>query len=191
MKRPVEQSITGAPVFSKKRGHLDLLATSCRTLEPQLLMPRSDWRKIQRRMSYAMQRDGARVRTPSQEARDSRQSRRAARQQASLETDIDSSEDSPQDNMSMNSNNAFPSFLDNNSRGPPSQQVNGNGGPMNGVNLSMPMNAGHQMDVNMLYQKVLELSEVLKENRDRTQGIVAGAEELAVRLATYTRRCLA
>lgn len=51
---------------------------------------------------------------------------------------------------------------------------------MNGMNLSMPMNAGHQMDVNMLYQKVLELSEVLKENREQTQGIVAGAEELAV-----------
>ncbi|KAL8721846.1 MAG: hypothetical protein Q9225_001560 [Loekoesia sp. 1 TL-2023] len=85
--------------------------------------------------------------------------------------------------MAMNSNNAFPSFLDNNSRGPPSQQVNGNGGPMNGMNLSMPMNAGHQMDVNMLYQKVLELSEVLKENREKTQGIVAGAEELATRAA--------
>lgn len=51
---------------------------------------------------------------------------------------------------------------------------------MNGLNLSMPMNAGHQMDVNMLYQKILELSEVLKENREKTQGIVAGAEELAV-----------
>lgn len=55
---------------------------------------------------------------------------------------------------------------------------------MNGLNLSMPMNAGHQMDVNMLYQKVLELSEVLRENREKTQGIVAGAEELAVSMPT-------
>ncbi|KAL8751022.1 MAG: hypothetical protein Q9184_006209 [Pyrenodesmia sp. 2 TL-2023] len=86
-------------------------------------------------------------------------------------------------NNANNASNAFPSFLDNNARGPPSQQVNGNGGPMNGMNLSMPMNAGHQMDVNMLYQKVLELSEVLKENREQTQGIIAGAEELATRAA--------
>lgn len=139
-------------------------------------MPRSDWRTIQRKMSYAMQREGARARNH----RESGESRRTARQAASLETDIGSSEDPPQDTMAMNSNNIFPSFLENNSRGPPSQQVNGNGGPMNGLNLSMPMNAGHQMDVNMLYQKVLELSEVLRENREKTQGIVAGAEELAV-----------
>ncbi|KAL8932865.1 MAG: hypothetical protein Q9216_006637 [Gyalolechia sp. 2 TL-2023] len=130
-------------------------------------------------MSYAMQREGGRVRNH----RESRESRRTTRQAASLETDIGSSEDPSQDTPTMNSNNAFPSFLDNNSRGPPSQQVNGNGGPMNGLNLSMPMNAGHQMDVNMLYQKVLELSEVLRENREKTQGIVAGAEELATRAA--------
>lgn len=59
---------------------------------------------------------------------------------------------------------------------------------MNGLNLSMPMNAGHQMDVNMLYQKVLELSEVLKENRERTHGIVAGAEELAVCLSSKSTK---
>ena len=54
--------------------------------------------------------------------------------------------------------------------------VNGNGAAMNGL----PMIAGQQMDVNFLYQKVIELSEVLRENRERTQGIIAGAEELAV-----------
>ena len=59
-------------------------------------------------------------------------------------------------------------------------QVNGNGANMNGMNVGMPMSAGQQMDVNMLYQKVIELSEVLKENREKTAGIVAGAEELAV-----------
>lgn len=48
------------------------------------------------------------------------------------------------------------------------------------MNVGMPMNAGQQMDVNLLYQKVVELSEVLKENREKTQGIVLGAEELAV-----------
>ncbi|KAL9592615.1 MAG: hypothetical protein Q9179_006541 [Wetmoreana sp. 5 TL-2023] len=121
-------------------------------------------------MSHAMQRDPAQRR---------RESRRNARQLPSLDIDTAFSEDA-QDTMATNSNNLFPSFLDNNTRGPPSQQINGNGGPMNGMNLSMPMNAGHQMDVNMLYQKVLELSEVLRENREKTKGIVAGAEELAV-----------
>lgn len=133
-------------------------------------------------MSVAMKRDGARIRRQIQESRDTRESRESRRtnRQPLPEADLESSEESPQETMSINSNNAFPSFLDNNTRGPPTQQVNGNGGPMNGMSLSMPMNAGHQMDVNMLYQKVLELSEVLKENREKTQGIIAGAEELAV-----------
>ena len=61
---------------------------------------------------------------------------------------------------------------------------NGNGAGMNGMSVAMPMNAGQQMDVNMLYQKVVELSEVLKENREKTQGIVSGAEELAVSACT-------
>ena len=103
-------------------------------------------------------------------------------------------------------NNMFPSFLDTNSsnssnsgsntsmqRSSPlapqqqQNQVNGTGSGMNGIGGGMssgmgglPMNAGQQMDVNMLYQKVVELSEVLRDNRERTQGIVAGAEELAV-----------
>lgn len=147
-------------------------------------MPRSNWPKI-KNMSVAMKRDGARVRHQIQE---SREARRTTRQNLSLETNIESSEDAPQDNMSVNSNNIFPPFLDNNTRGAPSQQVNGNGGPMNGMNLNMPMNAGHQMDVNMLYQKVLELSEVLKENREQTQGIIAGAEELAVCILSIPSR---
>ncbi|KAI4139595.1 MAG: hypothetical protein L6R39_006207 [Caloplaca ligustica] len=136
-------------------------------------------------MSVAMKRDGARIRRQIQESRDTRESRESRRtnRQPLPEADLESSEESPQETMSINSNNAFPSFLDNNTRGPPTQQVNGNGGPMNGMSLSMPMNAGHQMDVNMLYQKVLELSEVLKENREKTQGIIAGAEELATRAA--------
>ena len=89
-----------------------------------------------------------------------------------------------------NNLNHYPSFLDNAAMNLPTngprpspspmasqgQQANGNG---NGVN-AMPVMAGQQMDVNFLYQKVLELSEVLKENREKTQGIVNGAEDLAV-----------
>lgn len=103
-------------------------------------------------------------------------------------------------NNSNTANNMFPTFLEspvtgNNNMGgvprlapsPIAQQPqhpvnnsNGNGAGMNGMNVGIPMNAGQQMDVNMLYQKVVELSEVLKENREKTQGIVSGAEELAV-----------
>ena len=66
------------------------------------------------------------------------------------------------------------------------QQVNGNamngfGGP--GTGPGLPMSAGQQMDVNMLYQRVLELGEVLRENRERTGGIIQGAEELSTRAA--------
>ena len=69
---------------------------------------------------------------------------------------------------------------------PPHQvNSNGNGAGMNGMNLGMPMSAGQQMDVNMLYQKVVELSEVLRENREKTHGVVSGAEELAVSACTF------
>lgn len=63
-------------------------------------------------------------------------------------------------------------------------QPNGNGAGMNAMNVGIPMSAGQQMDVNLLMQKVLELSEVLKENREKTAGIIAGAEELAVSNST-------
>lgn len=87
-----------------------------------------------------------------------------------------------------NSTNIFPSFLDSSSPNPGSagrlnplpmaqqQNANGNANGMNG----MPMIAGQQMDVNFLYQKVVELSELLRENREKTQAIVNGAEDLAV-----------
>ena len=48
----------------------------------------------------------------------------------------------------------------------------------------MPMAAGQQADVNFLFQKLVELSEVLKDNRDKTAGIIAGAEELTVSIFT-------
>ncbi|KAL8645485.1 MAG: hypothetical protein Q9226_007281 [Calogaya cf. arnoldii] len=134
-----------------------------------------------------MQRDTPLTTTPAQRrlsrAAQARESRRSTHQLPAVETEAELSEEPANEAMSVNSNNLFPSFLDNNSRAPPAQQVNGNAGPMNGMNLNMPMNAGHQMDVSMLYQKILELSDMLKENREQTQAIVAGAEELATRAA--------
>lgn len=81
-------------------------------------------------------------------------------------------------------NNVMPRLIASPLSQQPQHQItnnsNGNGVGMNGLNMGMPMNAGHQMDVNMLYQKVVELSEVLKENREKTQGIISSAEDLAV-----------
>ncbi|KAJ5985872.1 hypothetical protein N7499_007838 [Penicillium canescens] len=51
------------------------------------------------------------------------------------------------------------------------------GGGMGGMG-GMPMNAGHQMDLHHLYEMVVELSDVLKNNRDVTKNIVANAEEI-------------
>lgn len=63
-----------------------------------------------------------------------------------------------------------------------SQQGQSNANGNNGAALNgLPIAAGSQMDVNFLYQKVFELSEVLRENREKTQSIVGAAEELAVR----------
>ncbi|KAI2790983.1 hypothetical protein POX_c03836 [Penicillium oxalicum] len=56
----------------------------------------------------------------------------------------------------------------------PTPQVNGGGPGASG----MPMNAGHQMDLHHLYEMVLELSEVLKNNREVTKSIVSSAEEI-------------
>ena len=63
--------------------------------------------------------------------------------------------------------------------GSPQGQGNANGNTGPAMN-ALPMAAGTQMDVNFLYQKVVELSEVLRENREKTQSIVGAAEELAV-----------
>ena len=96
----------------------------------------------------------------------------------------------------MNNPNMFPAFLDN-SPGPTRQspspmaqhqvnaQVNGAGmNGMNGMNVALPMNAGHQMDLNVLFNQVEELSQLLRENREKTQAIIASAEELAVSFCT-------
>ena len=98
--------------------------------------------------------------------------------------------------MSLSQNHSLNAYLDNVSSGmqrqapspiSPQQPMNTNaanggngGGGMNGMGVGMPMSAGQQMDINFLYQKLTELGEVLKDNREKTQGIVASAEELAV-----------
>ncbi|KAJ5937978.1 hypothetical protein N7454_004320 [Penicillium verhagenii] len=58
----------------------------------------------------------------------------------------------------------------------PAAQVNGGG--MAVMNGNGPMNAGHQMDLHHLYDMVLELSDVLKNNREVTKNIVSSAEEI-------------
>ena len=58
-----------------------------------------------------------------------------------------------------------------------------NGGGMGGLGVGLPMNAGQQMDLNHLYDMILELSEVLKNNRDMTKNIVTSAEDLMVWLS--------
>jgi hypothetical protein len=44
-----------------------------------------------------------------------------------------------------------------------------NGGGMGAMGAAIPMNAGHQMDLHHLYEMVVELSDVLKNNRDVTK----------------------
>ncbi|KAI9838394.1 MAG: hypothetical protein M1819_005663 [Sarea resinae] len=96
------------------------------------------------------------------------------------------------DGMSMN----FPSFLDSPSPGmpnninqlprapvspAPSQHAQVNGvGAMAGMG-GFPTNAGHQMDLNHLWNTVQELSTVLDNNRAQTQHIVSRVDELRTR----------
>ncbi|OAL69766.1 hypothetical protein A7D00_5805 [Trichophyton violaceum] len=66
---------------------------------------------------------------------------------------------------------------------PPSPAMMNGTPAMPAMNASFPMNAGHQMDLNHLYAMVNELSEVLKNNRDLTSGIIKSAEDIARRAA--------
>lgn len=59
-------------------------------------------------------------------------------------------------------------------------QVNGGGAIAGAMANGLPMNAGHQMDLNHLYEMVVELSDVLKHNREMTRGIITSAEEIMV-----------
>lgn len=99
-------------------------------------------------------------------------------------------------NMSLNSGSSpssgmFSGYVENpnNVGNVPRQSISGgmphtagqvNGGAMPGMNGGLPMNAGHQMDLQQLYDMVLELSDVLKNNRDMTKNIVTSAEDLMV-----------
>jgi hypothetical protein len=97
--------------------------------------------------------------------------------------------------MAINSNaNMYSNFLENSTsstnlaalpRQAPSpttqhQPNQANGGAMAGMNVGMPMNAGQQMDLNHLYEKVQELSDVLRTNREKTKVIIKSAEEVMV-----------
>ncbi|GAM42940.1 hypothetical protein TCE0_044f17354 [Talaromyces pinophilus] len=55
---------------------------------------------------------------------------------------------------------------------------NGMGNNNNMMMNGLPMNAGHQMDLNNLYDMVVEFSDILKNNREMTRGIVQSAEEI-------------
>ncbi|CEO58981.1 hypothetical protein PMG11_03673 [Penicillium brasilianum] len=86
-------------------------------------------------------------------------------------------ENSPTSNMgSMQRQSPNPAYPH------PAPPVNGGGAGAGGMvaamNASMPMNAGHQMDLHHLYEMVMELSEVLKNNREVTKSIVTSAEEI-------------
>lgn len=43
-----------------------------------------------------------------------------------------------------------------------------------------PASAGHQLDLNHLWQQVQQLSEVLARNRESTEGLVKKADEIRV-----------
>jgi hypothetical protein len=107
--------------------------------------------------------------------------------------------------MSLNSGNGggqgsgvFSNYVDNSANSMPRQPMSPatphaspgqvNGGGMPGMSGGMPMNAGHQMDLHHLYEMVLELSEVLKNNREVTKSIVTSAEEVMVRASLPAQR---
>jgi hypothetical protein len=57
---------------------------------------------------------------------------------------------------------------------------NGSNGQNNGANYASPLPAGHQQDLNYLYQQIQELSEVLKSNRQRTAELARIAQDAEV-----------
>jgi hypothetical protein len=57
--------------------------------------------------------------------------------------------------------------------------ANTNGGA-NGANYSSPLPAGHQQDLNYLYEQIQELSNLLKINRARTAELTKRAEQAEV-----------
>lgn len=63
----------------------------------------------------------------------------------------------------------------------PGSYTNANGA-VNGTSYSSPLPAGHQQDLNYLYEQIQELSNVLKINRARTAELTKRAEQAEVRL---------
>jgi hypothetical protein len=63
---------------------------------------------------------------------------------------------------------------------------NGSNGQNNGANYASPLPAGHQQDLNYLYQQIQELSEVLKSNRQRTAELARIAQEAEVCFKRYS-----
>lgn len=59
----------------------------------------------------------------------------------------------------------------------PASYVNGAG---NGANYASPLPAGHQQDLNYLYEQIQELSNLLKINRTRTAELTKRAEQAEV-----------
>lgn len=53
-------------------------------------------------------------------------------------------------------------------------------GAVNGVNYTSPLPAGHQQDLNYLYEQIQELSNLLKLNRARTAELTKRAEQAEV-----------
>jgi hypothetical protein len=44
-----------------------------------------------------------------------------------------------------------------------------------------PLPMGHQQDLNFLYRQMQELGDILKNNREKVNGITKAAEEVMVR----------
>ena len=65
--------------------------------------------------------------------------------------------------------------------------VNGAGANANGYASVAAINASQQMDVNFIYEKLKELSEVTQDNRIKAQGVINGAEALAVSISPSLR----
>ncbi len=86
--------------------------------------------------------------------------------------------------------NNFPQFLDNPGNAPrqaptpTSGQAQTNGVGAAGVGLTNPLpSAGHQADMNHLWNLVQQLSEALAENRSQTANIIEGVQEIQARAA--------
>jgi hypothetical protein len=92
--------------------------------------------------------------------------------------------------MSANNvaNNLFPSLEVRQAPSPNSShaggaQMNGNG--LANASYLPPLPAGHQQDLNYLYNQIQELSGILKSNREKVNVITRTAEEVAVSCELY------